>query len=465
MSQAAPSLRGRLLKWLVTPLVLLNLAAAGIAYWLAWIPAQTALDQSLADTAWALVPHVQESGSSVELSLSQQAEQVLRVDHFDEVYFVVRDMHGRTIAGDLDFPALKIPDRLNVHIAYAERMRGLDVRAITLRTVVDGETILIGVAETRVKREHLRMRILWSLLGVELLLLLLVVAVVGLVLRHGFRPLEEIRGELARRRPDDLSPLPMQDTPREIAPFISTMNELLTRAQKSARAKQDFLANVAHQLRTPLAGFKAQLEWLQDHHRHDGETAHSTALMLASTDRMVRQANQLLALARSEPGDFERRRLERVSLDQLVSASVQQFVQQALKKDIDIGFDLRPAEVQGDTFLLRDLIDNLVDNAIRYTPNGGEVTVSCGIEHGHPVLQVEDNGPGIPDSEREKVFTRFYRLDQTQSGSGLGLAIVRDIAIDHGARVDVGPGADGRGTRVIISFPPVAGRPSAAPGL
>lgn len=455
MNQRATSLRARLLKWLVIPLVALNLVAAGVAYWLAWIPAQTAFDQSLVDTAWALVPHMQESGTSVELSLSLQAEQVLRVDHFDEVYFVVRDERGRLIAGDIDFPELKVPERFSAYVAYPATMRGLPVRAITLRTVVGGEPILIGVAETRVKREQLKLRILWSLLGTELLLLLLVVAVIRWVLARGFQPLQDLREDLARRRPDDLSPLAMEATPQEIAPFIRTMNDLLRRAQESSRAKQDFLANVAHQLRTPLAGFKAQLEWLQEHHRQDAETAQSAALMLASTDRMARQANQLLALARSEPGDFERRRLGRIWLDKLVSESVQQFVQQAAAKDIDIGFDLQPAEVQGDGFLLRDLIDNLVDNAIRYTPGGGEVTVSCATVDGCGVLKVEDNGPGIPDSERDKVFTRFYRLDQSQSGSGIGLAIVRDIAIDHGARVEVGPSGTGKGTLFQVHFPAV----------
>lgn len=454
MSDEVSSLRAQLLRWLVMPLVALNLVAAGVAYWLAWMPAQTAFDQSLADTAWALVPHVQDAGPSIELSLSQQAEQVLRVDHFDSIFFVVRDFKGRIIAGDLDFPELQVPPKPNTYVAYSTFMRGAEVRAITLSTLVKGEPILIGVAETRVKRQQLKLRILWSLLITELLLLLLVVWVVRWVLDKGFRPLQEIRGELAGRRPDDLSPLKLASTPSEIAPFIRAINELLQRAQDSARAKQEFLANVAHQLRTPLAGFKAQLEWLSEHHRSDRDTAQSTELMLASTDRMARQANQLLALARSEPGDFERQRLGRVSLDQLVAASVQQFVQQALKKNIDIGFNLQATEVNGDSFLLRDLIDNLVDNAIRYTQAGGQVTVSCTVHEGRGVLRVEDSGPGIPDSEKEHVFERFYRLDQIQPGSGLGLAIVRDIAIDHGAQVALTSGHGGRGTVVSVSFPP-----------
>ena len=447
------SLRNKLLRWLVIPLMLVNLAGATAIYWLAWLPAQTALDQSLADAAWALVPHMQESGNSVELQLSQQAEQVLRVDHFDEIFFVVRDLNGKTIAGDLDFPKLRAPENTNTWVAYLSNMRGEDIRAISLRTVVGGETVLIGVAETRVKRLQFKLRILLSLVALELLLLLLIPAVVWVALNKGLLSLGELQQNLELRKTDDLSEVPLTRAPREVVPFIRAINGLLARVQDSARGKQDFLANAAHQLRTPLAGFKAQLEWLQAHHRDDPDTAQSTALMMVSTERMARQANQLLALARSEPGDFERDRLERLSLDELVAESVQNFVDQATQKNIDIGFDLRPTFVKGDRFLLRDLIDNLVDNAIRYSPEGSAVTVSCVQDFGFGVLTVEDNGPGIPDTEKEKIFSRFYRLDQSQPGSGLGLAIVRDIVKDHDALIEVRSGEHGRGTVFTIRFP------------
>lgn len=447
------SLRGKLLRWLVIPLMLINLAGATAIYWLAWLPAQTALDQSLADAAWALVPHMQESGNSVELQLSQQAEQVLRVDHFDEIFFVVRDLQGKTIAGDLDFPKLRAPENTNTWVAYLSAMRGEDIRAISLRTVVGGETVLIGVAETRVKRLQFKLRILLSLVALELLLLLLIPAVVWVALNKGLLSLGELQQNLELRKTDDLSEVPLTKAPREVVPFIRAINGLLARVQDSARAKQDFLANAAHQLRTPLAGFKAQLEWLQAHHRDDPDTAQSTALMMVSTERMARQANQLLALARSEPGDFERDRLERLSLDELVTESVQNFVDQANQKNIDIGFDLRPTFIKGDRFLLRDLVDNLVDNAIRYSPEGSVVTVSCIQDYGFGVLTVEDNGPGIPDTEKEKIFSRFYRLDQSQPGSGLGLAIVRDIVKDHDALIEVRSGEHGRGTVFTIRFP------------
>jgi len=447
------SLRFKLLQWLVITLMAVNVAAAAAAYWLAWIPAQSALDQSLADAAWALVPHVKETDSAVELRLSQQAEQILRVDHLDEVFFVVRDLDGNTIAGDRDFPELKVPATDKSWIAYGASMRGEDVRVTSLRTHVGDETILIGAAETRVKRQEIRLRILMSLLALELLVILLIPAVIWLVLNRGLQPLRDMQTNLEQRTSDDLSPLPLQNSPVEIKPFIRAMNDLLARVQDSARARQDFLADAAHQLRTPLAGLRAQLEWMKSHHRDDPETAQSASLMLASTERMARQANQLLALARSEPANFERQRLERLSLDALVAESVQQFVEEALKKNIDIGFDLQPTQVAGDRFLLRDMIDNLVDNAIRYSPSGSVVTVSCMQVEGHGILTVEDSGPGIPEPEKGRVFNRFYRLDQSQPGTGLGLAIVRDIARDHDAVIDVRSGPEGKGTIFAVRFP------------
>jgi two-component system sensor histidine kinase TctE len=176
------------------------------------------------------------------------------------------------------------------------------------------------------------------------------------------------------------------------------------------------------------------------------------AMMLASTERMIRQTNQLLALARAEPSQFQKTRLYPVELDKLVQESIQHFVEEADKKQIDLGFELAPLTIAGDRFLLRDLIDNLVDNAIRYTQPGGRVTVSCHAAEGRGLLQVEDDGPGIPSNELDMIFSRFYRLNNDVAGSGLGLAIVRDIVTDHDAELKVGPGSDGRGTVFSVSF-------------
>jgi two-component system sensor histidine kinase TctE len=295
---------------------------------------------------------------------------------------------------------------------------------------------------------HLREAVLRTLVLVEIVFALACVALIWFSVSNGLRPLIRLRSDLNAREGDDLAPVATGDVPYELEPVVSAFNGLLGKVGGGAQARQDFLANVAHQLRTPLAGLKTQLEWLGARHA-EPDTAHSVGLMLSATERMIRQTNQLLALARAEPHQFEKARLEPLALDALVADAVQAFVDQATLKHIDIGFDLQPATVTGDRFLLRDLIDNLIDNAIRYTPPHGAVTVS--VRPG--LLMVEDNGPGIPPAQREQVFNRYVRLDDKTHGSGLGLAIVRDIAVVHGARLSIGDAAGGCGALFQVKFP------------
>jgi two-component system sensor histidine kinase TctE len=291
-----------------------------------------------------------------------------------------------------------------------------------------------------------------GLLLLDLVLTFISIAVVSFGVTRGLAPLQAMRSGLDARKPDDLAPLPADPMTLELAPVAAAINQLLDRVRQVSRSRQDFLANAAHQLRTPLAGFKTQLEWLQRGQADREETARSLSLMMSSAERMIRQTNQLLALARAEPGQFEKARLYPLALDKLVEESIQHLVEEADKKGIDLGFDLSPVTIRGDSFLLRDLIDNLVDNAIRYAPPHGQVTVSCRAVDGTGVLTVEDDGPGVPAAERELVFSRFYRLSHNTRGSGLGLAIVRDIATDHGARIMLEAGPNGKGTAFSVHF-------------
>jgi two-component system sensor histidine kinase TctE len=447
------SIRVNLLKWLITPLLAVNLFGAVLTYLLAWTPAQIAFDQSLTDAAWDLLPHIRATKDRVDVDLSNEAEQMLRVNHVDAIFFVVRDSARRVIAGDSDFPPLLVPEKFNDPHAYNGIMRGQPIRIITMTTMVGAEQILIGVAETLTKRRGIQFRILLTLLLLEGVLVIISVVIVWLAVTSGLFPLQKMRAQLDSRSPDDLSPITDDDVPLELKPVIKAISGLLNRAQNGAIARQDFLANVAHQLRTPLAGFKTQLEWLQQKYADEPETARSANLMMSSTERMVRQTNQLLSLARAEPSQFEKNRLAIVDLDKLVEESIQHFVQEADKKDIDLGFDLRPTKVLGDRFLLRDLVDNLIDNAIRYSPQNGAVTVSCFQNNAIGAIAIEDSGPGIPASDREKIFNRFYRLDDKVAGSGLGLTIVRDIAKDHDATIIVKSGPEGKGTIFRVEFP------------
>ncbi len=443
------SLRLRLLKWLILPIVLINLAGASMTYLLAWIPAQIAFDQSLADAAVALSSRLRHGPAGVTIDLPGPAEQILRANDIDSFYFVVRAADGRILAGDADFP---MGGRIEA-AAHDGTIRGESIRVAFLPVAQGDERLLIGVAKTMRKRFQVRSATMRALLLLETVFILALVGLIWFSVSNGLLPLARMRANLGAREANDLAPIDSDAVPFELVPVVATFNEMMAKVQAGATAQHNFLADVAHQLRTPLAGLKLQLEWLGVRHASDPDTVHSVRLMLLSNERMIRQTNQLLALARAEPSRFEKKRLEQLDLAPLVGQVVQYFVEEANKKQIDIGFDLRAAFVAGDTFLLRDLVDNLVDNAVRYTPANGTVTVRTYADGKNGVLEVEDSGPGIAPHLRALVFQRYVRLDDKSSGSGLGLAIVRDIALAHRAKVDIGTGRDGRGMSITVRFP------------
>jgi two-component system sensor histidine kinase TctE len=430
------SIRLRLLRWLVGPVVAVNLAGAGLTWLVAWTPAQVAFDQGLADAAGALAARV-----------GAAPAQTIPFDAADGAWYVVRNAQGRVLAGAPDFPALAAPGQ-----AFDAVMRGEPVRVVARTVGTGGERLAIGVARSVRPLRQVRSATLRSLVLIEGVFTLALVGLVWLSVTNGLLPLARMRANLAGRDGDDLAPVAASDVPYELAPVVGAFNELLDKVQAGARARHEFLADMAHQLRTPLAGIKLQLEWLGARHGADPETAQSIGLMRLANERMIRQTNQLLALARATPGAAAQARVEALDLAQLVQESVQYFVVEADKKGLDIGFDLASAPMAGDAFLLRDLVDNLVDNAIRYTPAGGSVTVRCRREGGDALLQVEDSGPGIPHEKRSLVFNRFVRLDDKTPGSGLGLAVVRDIALAHRAGIELDDMPGGAGIRFTVRF-------------
>jgi two-component system sensor histidine kinase TctE len=439
------SIRVRLLKWLVGPIVLVNLGAATLTYQLAWKPAQLAFDQSLFDAARTLAAGLGASGAP---ALPGAAPRLSGADGLDLMWFAVRAGDGRLLAGASDLPLL---GRGGVRDAS---MRAEPVRVATIEVASAAGPVRIDVARTVRARERVRAAIVRALVLLEVLFSLAFAGLVWFSVSNGLAPLARLRATLDRRSSADLSPLAAERLPRELAPVVGAFNGLLGRIDEGARAQHEFQANIAHQLRTPLAGLKLQLEWLGARHRDDAETSASVAMMLQANERLIRETNQLLSLARAEPGRFGQARLEPLDLAALVGEAVQSFVDQARARDIDLGFALEAAPLRGDRFLLRDLIDNLVDNALRYTPAGGSVTVRCGLVQGAARLSVEDTGPGIAPEHRSRVFQRFVRLDPRTSGSGLGLAIVRDIAHVHNAQVELESGTGGGGAVFTVRFPP-----------
>ncbi len=435
-----PSIRIRLLKWLVGPILVVNLGAAALTYMLAWTPAQLAFDDALRANAAALASRVRVGGLPALATVPAD-------DAAGEASWIaLHDAGGRLLSGS---PQLAFAPHGALRDAV---MNGEPVR-VAVAAVAGMNGAQVSLARTTRARQQVRSAIVRSLVLLEVLFSLALVGLVWFSVGNGLAPLARLRARLDARGSGDLAPLDDSGMPRELAPVVGAFNALLGRIALGARAQDDFRANVAHQLRTPLAGLRLQLEWLAARHGDDPESARSLALMLQANERMIRQTNQLLSLERAEPNRFARAQLAPLDLAELVGESVQAFVEQAAARDIDLGFELAPTKVEGDRFLLRDLVDNLVDNALRYTPPGGRVTVSCAsLPEGGAMLRVEDNGPGIPAHLRARVFERFVRLDVGTHGSGLGLAIVRDIADLHGAELVLGD-ADGGGAVFTIRFP------------
>jgi two-component system sensor histidine kinase TctE len=248
--------------------------------------------------------------------------------------------------------------------------------------------------------------------------------------------------------------------PREIAPVVVTLNRLFATLRAAAQSQQQFIANTAHQLRTPITGIQAQLDLLAA--EPEAQPIKDRLLTLQEGIRqLARAANQLLTLARADPAANMAIKNRSVNLGALVAEVIAKFFDRALQAGIDLGVDIQTdVSIVADPSLLDDLLSNLIDNAVKYTASGGSVTATVGMRDGKAFLAVEDTGPGIPDAERQRVRQRFYRLPNSPGhGSGLGLAIVDEIARLYAASVSIGLGAGGRGTQVLVQFPDlVAGR-------
>jgi len=271
----------------------------------------------------------------------------------------------------------------------------------------------------------------------------------------GLRPVRRLRDEIAERSPQDLRAIDESSVPREIAPVVVTLNRLFTLLRASVQSQQQFISNTAHQLRTPITGMQAQLELLIA--EPAAQPVKNRLLTLQEGIRQLAHAsNQLLTLARADPAANIAARKQSVDLNAIIGEVTARFFDRALQANIDLGVDAQPepVPVKADPSLLDDLLSNLVDNALKYTPAGGSVTLSAGMRDGAPYLAVEDTGPGIPAEERQRVRQRFYRMPNSPGhGSGLGLAIVDEIARIHEASLAIGAGADGAGTRICVQFP------------
>ena len=465
------SLFGEILDWMLTPLLLLWPVSLALTWLVAQGLANKPFDRALEYNAYALAQLVTVHDGKVQFNLPQPASEILRADESDIVYYQVISPTGAYLAGERSLPAPPPEERVfsgEVRLRDAE-LRGIDLRVayIWVRLPLEGApAALVQVAETRSKRSVLATEIIKGVMLPQFVILPLAVLLVWLALARGIKPLHQLEERIRARKPDDLSPLDHKAVPMEVAPLVDSVNDLLRRLHESIATQKRFLADAAHQLKTPLAGLRMQADLAQREGTSTEELKQSLKHIGRSSIRATHTVNQLLALARAEGGAGA---LQRQSVDvaRLVIDAVQASVPRALDKSLDLGYDgPQPGApgvwVQGNPTLLKELVRNLLDNAINYTPSSsahpGVVTarVLPDVFGRVVLLQVEDSGPGVPESERELVFQPFYRaLGTDADGSGLGLPIVREIARQHGAEVlleDVRPGAAMPGARFSVRF-------------
>ena len=466
--RARRSLFGEILDWMLTPLLLLW----PISMTLTWLVAQNIagkpFDRALEYNVQALAKLVVVKNREVKFNLTAPAREILRADDTDLIYYQVRGTQGEYLSGEYDLPQPRDDDKAaDGEVRLREdtiQGQGVRVAYTWIKVDVKGAgPVLVQVAETLEKRKTLATEIVKGTMVPQFVTLPLAVLLVWLALVRGIKPLAELEKRIRARKSDDMSPLDETAVPEEVAPLVSSINDLLSRLKVSLTTQKRFLADAAHQLKTPLAGLRMQADLAQRETDAD-ELKKSLKQIGHSSIRATHTVNQLLALARAETTGRALAK-QRLDMVQIVSEVIADSVPRALEKQIDLGYDgpaagQQTSQLEGNPTLLKELVRNLLDNAINYTPEKGRVTLRLLTDRfsGILVLIVEDSGPGIVESERELVFQPFYRaLGTNVDGSGLGLAIVLEIAQQHDASITIEdadlPGhPHSPGTRVTVRF-------------
>lgn len=439
---ARRSLLGEVLDWLLAPLFLLWPMSIAITYVAAQDLANVPYDLNLLNALEVLTQQIEVENDRATFKLSAPARLALRPRENDGVFWKVIAPSGELLSGDAELPT---PDKVageNFDTVYYKNqmVRGFDVRfAYTWRTtgLRQAGPVLIVAAESVERRVALANDIIKGVIIPQFSVLPIAALLIWFGLSRGIAPINALQKRLRARKTDDLSPIDGRNVPVEIEPLVTAMNELLARLASHILAQQRFVADAAHQLKTPLAGLRTQAE-LGIRGTPPGETLSSLNQIVAGTVRATRLIDQLLLMARAENPDNVQ--VTAVDVRALTQTQTQQWVDQALSVQIDLGFEAAdsPMVIKGQALLLAELLNNLIDNALRYTPAKGQVTVSVSQTDQLVIVAVEDTGQGIPSVERERIFDRFYRVLGTKAdGSGLGLAIVRQIAIQHGASIHI----------------------------
>ena len=417
-----------------------------------------AFDRSLVRRTYALADRIEVIHGRPHVDISVAAREMLVFDQEDLLFHRVMDPQSRVIEGERDMPPL--PGKKGIKpgqlIVYDGIKNGEKVRvaafALSLRGTSARGTVLVQVGETLSRRSDMAKRATLAIVIPMLLMTLTAAAAIAYGVGRGLEPLSRLGDRLAARKAFDLSPMPLEDAPTELHPFLDEINSLLHRLAEAVDAQSRFVSDAAHQLRTPIAGIRTQAEAALVNAKPE-DAQHALARIAQATQTMGELVQKLLVLARVDAAENT---LRLISLDgvELVREVAREWAPRALEKGVEISFEAKvnAAPLMGDAQLLREMLANLIDNALRY--GGKQIALAVSVaEQGGVTWQVADNGPGIPEPERASVFLPFFRLSGGVDGAGLGLTIVQRIAHLHGAVVRLDAGESGAGLVARVEFP------------
>ncbi|HAF01382.1 MAG TPA: sensor histidine kinase [Methylophilaceae bacterium] len=455
------SLSKLLFAWLMLFILPVIFVSAVVAYYLANQYANLAYDKSLYRKALALADQIEINNTSIKVSLPQVAKELLEFDEEDDVYFRIIGPYGDLIDSNVLLPLPKKFPEKDKHLYYNTTLESDHIRIVAYSfPLEDGNSqfptkeIYVLVGETTQKRDLMTNEIILGMVVPQLILVLLVSALLFYGIKRGLKPLTKIKSDLNQRDINDLSPLNSQSAPEEVKPLLDAFNDLLVKVKKNVSLQQRFISDASHQLKTPLAGLKTQAE-LALREKEPEKIQHALHQINQASSNLSHLVNQLLSLTKAEPDGSLFLAKEIIDLQSLAQEVTSEWVNTALKKEIDLEFcnSIASAMIQGNASLIKELMHNLIDNAIRYTHQGGKITVGIKTSEQFVTFFVQDNGIGISQKHQAQIFERFFRvLDSNEEGCGLGLTIVKEIAERHHANIVLTSKGENTGALFEVHF-------------
>lgn len=454
------SLRTYLLFWLLAPLAGVVLVNVFSGYFAATNTANMVADRTLVASANDIAEEISVSDGVIDVQIPPAAIEMFNTGHGDLVFYSVQTRNGQLLAGYPDLPLPKSSASSADTIFYQVTYRGHPLRLVALLHPIVGadeaSPVRVLVGQTLHSHGDMVRDLLEGSIGQQLILLVVTAVLVLFGFRRGLAPIMRLRDAVLDDKRDALAPLPTTSVQTELRPLVEALNQYKRRVRGQMDAQRRFISNAAHQIKTPLTLLATQAAFAE-RAKNAADRKEALTALQTSVRQFAHLVNQLLTLSRAEPG-ARRPRHERVDLAATARQVLEDFANIALARKIDLGFD--PSKeatiIAGDETMLREMIVNLVDNALRYTPVEGTVVVTVEPIENSCVLTVADNGPGIPPDETSRVFERFYRvLANGGEGSGLGLAIVQEVVSAAGGSVTLAAPPVGHGLVVKVTIPRV----------